>query len=44
MKMLIAMLALLCVMAAGTAEAGSKRGIASGTNRAGAASPAHHGR
>ncbi len=44
MKMLIAMLALFCMIAASAAEAGAKRGIASGTNRAGVASPAHHGR
>jgi hypothetical protein len=43
MKTLIATLALLCMIAAGTAEAGSKRGIASGTNR-GSASAGHHGR
>ncbi len=42
MKTLIATLALLCMIAAGTAEAGSKRGIASGTNR-GSASAGHHG-
>ena len=37
MKMLIAMLALFCMIAASAAEAGAKRGIASGTNRGSAA-------
>ena len=43
MKTLIATLALLCMIAAGTAEAGSKPGIASGSYR-GSASVGHHGR
>ncbi len=43
MKTLIAALALLCIIAAAAAEAGSKRGIASGTNRA-PAPVGQHGR
>lgn len=43
MKTLIATLALLSLLAAATAEAGSKRGIASGTNRE-SAPTGQHGR
>ncbi|HMR33958.1 MAG TPA: hypothetical protein PKA13_21545 [Geminicoccaceae bacterium] len=43
MKTLIATLALLCMIAAVAAEAGSKRGIASGTNRE-SAPVGRHGR
>lgn len=43
MKTLIATLALLGMIAAATAQAGSKRGIASGTNRA-PAPVGQHGR
>ena len=43
MKTLIAMLTLLCMIAAGTAEAGAKPGIASGANRGSASVGHHHG-
>ena len=43
MKTLIATLALLSMIAAATAEAGAKRGIASGTNRE-SAPVSRHGR
>jgi hypothetical protein len=43
MKTFIATLALLCMIAAGTVEAGAKRGIASGANRGSASVGYHHG-